>query len=113
MERVAQVTHVLVGGDSHLTSFAPNEEYCNCFGSCCIDLDTNDCICAACDCKTRNLARSTLLPPREEVATLAELAEVLAPVVTTNRLCEDCDNPVFRNGTRGRFPKKCPECKVK
>lgn len=27
-------------------------------------------------------------------------------------VCEDCGRPVVRKGTRGRFPKRCPDCKA-
>lgn len=28
-------------------------------------------------------------------------------------VCRDCGAEVFRNGTKGRFPVRCPECKAK
>lgn len=103
--------HVLVGGDPHLNRVG-TVEYCMCFGPCCFDGPTRDCLCEDCDCgikgqpmiSTRTLPVETSLEP---LGVTSKPANTSSP----QRTCVDCSNPVVRNGTRGRFPKKCPSCK--
>jgi hypothetical protein len=94
------VEHDLIGGDRHLHRVG-YRDYCMCWGSCCFSGSTLDCLCEECDCgiKGSPVTTTRLTPP--------------APSTPPAHACETCGTEVFRNGTtRGRFPKKCPTCKV-
>jgi hypothetical protein len=90
--------HLLIVGDSHLRR-VHQREYCMCFESCCVSGDMG-CICKDCDC---GLKGSPIISTRLE-AVVPDKPE---------HACVDCGTEVFRNGTRGRFPSRCPECKEK
>lgn len=97
--------HDLVGDDPHLFKTGPKGRYCNCFGTCCFDPTTLDCLCDECDCGQHD----TYCPPDE-----VPITEIRLPVAPKpDHACQDCGTEVFRNGTRGRFPSRCPECKEK
>ena len=96
--------HDLVGGDPHLTRITRTLEVCMCFGSCCVTLDM-ECICPECDCEQLQQAPATETPQIVDVP----LPEEPKP----EHACQDCGVEVFRNGTRGRYPSRCPECKEK
>lgn len=91
------IEHDLVAGDPHTTRMGRDGAFCNCFGPCCFDSNDCRCLCQDCDCHDTTARRSVavrIAPPPEHV-------------------CQDCGTEVFRNGTRGRFPSRCPECKGK
>lgn len=96
--------HDLVGGDPHLKRMQGGIEYCMCFGSCCVT-PAMECVCEACDCDTKG---STVISIRETPAP----KPITTIPLTNGHFCEDCGTEVFRNGNRGRFPKKCPSCKA-
>ena len=90
--------------------------YCNCFGPCCFVGNTLDCICEDCDCGSYVDKVTSITAEEAKVMTEA----MQAPDRPTRTLpprpehtCQDCGVEVFRNGTRGRFPSRCPECKEK
>lgn len=97
--------HELVGGDPHLISVG-RRKYCNCLGDCCFNSVTADCTCDECDCGTDDM----WCPP---IADVVDVPLPEKPVEVPAHICQDCGVEVFRNGTRGRFPSRCPECKEK
>ena len=93
--------HELLGGDQHLHPVIGGLKYCQCWADCCIDIQTMECVCTqGCDCRKKG---SVVAPIRS--------APPASP--KPEHACENCGTEVFRKGTRGRFPKLCPECKTK
>lgn len=76
---------------------------CECFCNKCWDNDDKRCICQ--HCSHNEMVR---LHP----AYFGQ-AEGTVKETTPDHTCKDCGTEVFRNGTRGRFPKLCPDCKAK
>lgn len=99
--------HDLVGGDPHLRRIARFKEYCQCFGPCCVEVATMKCICEDCDCDQHagECPPVDALPPA--------VVDIPLPEPTFEHACQDCGVEVFRNGTRGRYPSRCPSCKEK
>lgn len=96
------MVHDLVGGDPHIKRVAGGLGYCMCFGPCCTMADMN-CICEECDCGAKG---SSVISVKDTVA------EVMTARTPDGHFCVTCGTEVFRNGTRGRFPSKCPTCKA-
>lgn len=96
------ILHSLIEGDTHLDPV----RCCMCFGPCCMET-TGACICSEC---RHSVVRPT--PPPELEPVVAENPETLFDQVLEHA-CQDCGAEVFRNGTRGRYPLRCPNCKAK
>jgi len=94
--------HDLIPGDQHLHQAIGGGRFCQCWGECCIDMSTMECVCTqGCDCRTKWSPVTSYRQP--------EPAKTARP----DHACETCGTEVYRNGTRGRFPKLCPSCKTK
>lgn len=94
--------HDLIGWDTHLKPVAGGLKYCMCWGTCCFDPTTLDCTCeTGCDCRSKG---STVTGTRAPMTTTI-------PSPPAKHTCDTCGVEVFRNGTRGRFPKLCLTCK--
>jgi hypothetical protein len=113
--------HLILSEDSHLKRVPGGMAYCQCFGPCCFDSTTQDCICEdGCTCRSKS---SPVTPIRDitqaesyagrPVTTLSLPGSPQERSTLPQRTCADCGNPVVRNGTRGRYPKKCQNCKAK
>lgn len=72
--------------------------FCECWCTSCHQMSPEiRCICPKCSC-TKPVKLSPKYFREEEKS-------------ATERVCENCGDPVFRNGNRGRFPKYCGPCK--
>lgn len=102
------MAHDLIGEDPHLIRMSRQDVVCMCWGSCCYK-ENRECICPECDCQEMEARQA-----RERKGILeaqAKIVELRLPAF--DHACGDCGVEVFRNGTRGRFPSRCPACKDK